>query len=652
MLLAYFGGSAVSAIIFVCAAAFAVYSAVKRRKMWLCAAALVLGLLVTGLYENLYCKPILEYSGKTISGEFTVREVTYSSGDLQRVTAVMSLGGKTAKVSLYCENELAVGQRAAAEIELGEYDEERLLYNLANGILLSGSAENIKLVSTRVTSSGFLQTLRSELIGAVEQTVFGDERALLLAMVFGEDGELSQVTREKLRICGAAHYTAVSGAHFAVFGTVLTLLIPNKRKRLKAAFPLVFAPVAVLFFGTSASVLRAAAMFFLSGLASLFKRRSETLNTLCAAFTAIALCSPGIILDAGFAMSALGVLGAGVIGPRLSERLCRQLPKKAGFLSTPITVIAASISAVICTSPVSAAIFKGVSLTGALTSILLIPLMTIGAVFAMIAGITGSPLLAVPAVYAMRAAGWIIGFFGSKNCRCLWLPLDFDGAWVLAALFAVLLVIGTFASPKALSVSVCCMSALAIFSISMSMRTVELQSEIRFTGNSKSSAAVVMSGDIASVVISGTGAGLTEKMSQTLRESGAKRISILMAESADFSGALAVKELSELIEIDTIYSTPTAAAVLADREVKPISENSVLNVGGVTIAAAHYSESDVNADIAVYHGDFRKVPESSADIAVYFSNYKRELPVNGINASRDNAVIKLPSGSRITVEER
>lgn len=651
MLLAYFGGSAVCAIIFVCAAAFAVYSAVRHRKVWLCAAALTIGLLASELYINLYCKPILEYSSKTIRGEFTVREVTYSSGDRQRVTAVMSLGGKTAKVSLYCENELNVGQRAAAEIELSEYDDEHLLYNLANGILLSGNAEDIDLLSPHVSSAGFLQTLRSELIGAVEQTVFGDERGLLLAMVFGEDGKLSQSEREKLRICGAAHYTAVSGAHFAVFGTVLMTLIPDKRKRLKSAFPLIFAPAAVLFFGTGASVLRAAAMFFLNGLASLFKRKSEPLNTLCAAFTVIALCSPGIILDAGFAMSSLGVLGAGVIGPRLSERLCGLLPKKTAFLKAPITVMTVSICAVICTAPINAAIFKGVSLTGALTSVLLIPLMMIGAAFAIVAGITGSALLAVPAAYSMRAAGLIIDFFGSKSCRGLWLPLDFDGAWVLAALFSTLLVIGTFASPKALGVSMCCMAALAVFSICMSFRTIDMQNEVRFVGGSRSGAAIVLNGDTAAVVISGTGTGLAEKISQALREGGAKRISVLMAECADFSGALAVKELSELIDIEKIYSTPAAAAVLAYREVELISENSILNVGGATIAAAHYSESGINADIAVYCGSFQTVPESSAGIAVYFSNYKRELPENGVNASRDNVVIKLPSGGRVTVED-
>lgn len=650
MLLAFFGGSAVCAILFACAAAFAVYSAAKRRKMWLCAAAFALGILVSGLYIKLYCEPVLEYSGKTVRGEFTVREITYSGSGYQRVTAVMSLGRKTAKVSLNSEQELDIGDRASAEIAFGEYDDEYLLYDLANGIFLSGSASDIEITSAKMTLAGSLQMLRGELITSVKQTMLGDECPLLLAMVFGEDGELTPTMREKLRISGAAHYTAVSGTHFAVFGTVLMMLIPKDRKRLKAIFPLLFAPIAVLFFGTSASVLRAAAMFFLSGLAPIFKRKAETLNTLCAAFTLIAVVSPGIVLDAGFAMSVFGVLGAGVVGPRLAERLCAIIPKKLKFLNAPVTAITVSISAVICTAPISAAVFKGVSLIGALTSILLLPLMMISTVFALLAGITLSPLLALPAVYAMRTAKLILDVFGSKSLRLLWLPLDFEGAGALAALFAAMLIIGAFASPKTLKLAAGCMAALAVFSITMSVHSVNIHHEVRFVGNSKSGAAVVLNGNSAAVVISGSGSGLTEKISRTLREGGAKNVSILMAENADFNGALAITELGELIDIDRICSTPIAAAVITDREVELISENSALNVGGVTIAAARYTETDVNADIAVYHGSFRKTSKSSAGTAVYFTNYEPFLPENGVNALRDEVVISLPIGGRLTVE--
>lgn len=651
MLLAYFGGSAVCAIGFVCAAAFAVFAAVKRKAFGLCAVGLAAGLLITTAYLKFYCEPVLRYSGETIRGEFIVSEITSVSGDTQRVTAKLNLGGIPAKVSLSCENSISEGERASAVIELGEYDEENRLYNLANGILLSGSAAELEIIPSDVTTgTGFLKTLRRELMGSVQQTLFGEEREMAMAMLFGEGGKLPQKMREQLRICGAAHFTAVSGTHFAVFGAVVLSLISEKRRLARSIVSLSFAPLAVIFFGTGASVLRAAVMFFINGLAPLFRRKSEPLNTLCAAFTVLAVFSPGLILDAGFAMSVLGVFGVSVVGQRLSERLCNKLPKKLKLLETPITAAVTSACAVVCTAPISAAVFKGVSLSSALVSLLLITLMTIGAAFAVLGGIMGSAVIAVPAAFAMKLAGLVVETFGSR--REFWLSLDFEGAWFLAALFAVLLTVGTFASKKTLVLSAGCLAALAVFSVSMSVHTTSARSEVRFVGNSRTGAAVAILGDSAAVLISGNGSGLAENISRCIRESGARRISVLVSENADFVGALALKELSELIEIEEIYSTPTAAAVLSDRQVTIIGEDAALSVGGVTIAAGNYSESELSADIAVYHGSFRTMPESSAKMAVYFSRFDRPLPENGFNACRgDELSVIVPRGEIKVISE-
>lgn len=650
MLLAYFGGSAVCAVIIVCTAAFVVYAAVKKRRpdLTLCALGLAAGLLSMGAYVKLYRDPIVEYSGKTIRAEFEVREITRLSGDSERITALVTLDGKHAKVSLSCENALAVGQRAAADIELGEYDEDSMLYDLANGILLSGSAENLEILPGR-SSGMLLRTLRNELIGGIDRVFFGDESSLVTAMLFGEDSRLSQSAKERLRICGAAHFIAVSGSHFVIFTAVLTMLIPKRKKLLKAMFPLVFAPLSILFFGTSASVIRAAAMLFIGGLAILFKRRGYTLNTLCAAFSVIAFVSPSMILDVGFIMSVLGVFGVAAVGVKLSERISDKLfgndrfPKKAiPFLKAVITLFTTTVSAVVCTAPISVAVFKGVSLFGAVSSILLTALMTVGAPFAVTAAITGSPLIAVPAVYLLRAANSFIEFFGSGKFRVLWLPLNFDGAWILAALAALMLVIIAYAPAKTLAPATGCMAALMVFSVGMSIYTVNNQHEIRFFGNSQSGCAVVINENTASILISGSGSGLAGKLSQALREHGVTKVTQITACDADFTGSLALKELSELIEIGEVRSTPTAAAVLSDIPVRIVTaEDGILNAEGITIAAASLDDMDINADIAVYHGSFNKAPESSAQLAVFFSSFERELPENGVNALREDIVIRL-----------
>ena len=553
-------------MIIVFAAAFAVYLFIKRNVWALCIAAFSLGLLNTWLYVQSNYKPVLEYAEKHIQAEFVVTEIQRISGDHQEIIVKMKLGGKTVKAALSCETILAEGQTARADIVFGEFDEENRLYAMANGVLLSGKADNIEFSSDTAVKAGILQMIRKGFIGAVDKTLFGEDRALAKAMLFSDEGELSQTARERLRICGAAHFTAVSGAHFAVFGMVILGIIPQKRRKTRAAFSLLFAPMAILFFGRSVSALRAAVMFVISGLAVLFHRRSEPLNTLCAAFILLALFSPGIILDIGFAMSVFGVFGVAVVGKRLSELLCGLLPQKLIWLTPVVTAVTISSSAVICTAPISVAFFKGVSLSSALTSILLTPLMAIGMLFAILTAVTGAQLLALPLALAMRLANIIIGTFG--DLRGAWLPMSFRGAAVIAILFAVLLTIGVFGvfgisrSFKTLKTCAVCMAVITVFSFAGSIYYSKTRSTTVILENTRGSAELAFSGGKADVVIHGSGGGLAERISRCMRENGALKIDTLTAADADFSGALAIKELSEMMEIGYIDSNEIVEAVL------------------------------------------------------------------------------------------
>ena len=556
----YSGSGGACAVIIAFAAAFAVCLFIRRDPWALCFTAFLAGVLNMGLYTSLYCVPILEYDQKHIQGEFTVTEIRSISGDHQEITAKMTLGTRTAKAALSCETRLAAGQTARADIIFGEFDEDNKLYAMANGILLSGKAENIEIVSNEPSAEGFLKMLRGGIIGVIDKTLFGEERALAKAMFLGEDSGLSQSARERLRICGAAHFTAVSGAHFAVFGAVILEIIPQKRRRTRAVFALMFAPMAMVFFGTSVSALRAAVMFVINGCAVLFHRALEPLNTLCAAFILLALFSPGMILDIGFAMSVLGVFGVSVVGRRLSERLCGLLPEKLMWSSPVITAVTVSSSAVICTAPVSVAFFKGVSLMGAFTSILLTPLMALGVLFLILTAATGAKILALPLAAAVKLAELIIGWLG--NIREVWIPMNFGGAWAVAVVFAVLLTVGAFYNLKTFKTCFVCMAMIAIFSIAGSAYISKTRDETVLLENSRGSAEIVFSGGKASVIIHGSGGGLAEKVSRRLRENGAVRIEVLTAADADFTGALAVKELSEMMEIGYINSNGIVEAVL------------------------------------------------------------------------------------------
>lgn len=644
MLTAYFGGGLLRGIFSAAAAAAVICFAVKRSKALLCAVGALWGAAVMSLYICAYCDPVLAYSGRTVSADITVKEVTEWTGDTEELIAELDLGGRKAKVRLSSSYVLYEGYRAEAVLELSETDNEKLLQNLSEGILLSGEVTELKTVRYGSAGlSGELRALRRILCGKLYENVFGDSGDLAGAMLFGMDERLSPALREKLKICGASHYTAVSGAHFAVFAAVLLGMIPESRRKTRKIISLLFAPAAVMFFGPSPSVIRASVMFLLYSFSSLIYRKADTLNSLCVTIIVICTFSPGTILDAGFAMSVLGVFGTGVVGKAVSEKLCGLLPDKLKKISPVITVFSVSVCAVICTSPVSAAAFKGVSLAGAVVSIILMPLMTIAMTFAVLMALLQISIFSVPVDLSMKAALAVINFFG--RFRGMWLTLDFEGAWILAVLCAVLLAFATFGNMKVFMFSVKCIAVLSVFSMTMSLVTCESRSEIRFVGNYSTNAAVLIEKNEAVVFISGNGTGLAAGISRTMREHGAVKIACIAAFDADYGGALAIRELSKLAEIDIVYSNELVRGLLEDLNVRTAPDGSRLSVSGITIASAKPSDKETTADIVLYNGRITKTPESAAVYAVYFSSTEKEMPENWHNARREkDFYIKLKGG--------
>lgn len=648
MLTAYFGGGLLCGSFFAIASAAAVYLAKKRSKALICAAGALWGFVSMSCYMRFYCDPVLDYSGKCVRAEIRVKEVTERSEEGCELIAEINLGGRAANVRLTCGEQLGEGSGAVAVILLGTPDGEKAVQDLANGILLSGEVLDAAFITHNAAGAvEALKSLRAGLAGLLAENCFGERRELALSMLFGMDERLSPRLSESLKVCGAAHYTAVSGAHFAVFAAVLLGMIPENRRRTRTAAALLFAPAAIIFFGPARSVLRASAMFFLYSLSGIFRRKAETLNSLCLSFSLITLFSPGAVLDAGFAMSVLGVFGAGVVGTELSKKLRMLLPEGLHAISPVVGAAAVSISAVICTAPISVALFKGVSLSGALTSLLLIPLMTVAMLFMLILAVTRLSILALPVELSMNAAVSVVGFFG--RIRGMWLTMDFEGAWFFAAVCALAFTAAVLGDMKRFAALGQCAAAAVLLSMLLAYSANSNRSEIRFVGYSDSGAAVVFVKNEAVVFISGGGGGLAESVSRCMREHGAVKISCVAAFDADHGGALAIRELSEMMSVGAVYSNEIAKELLRGADIAQFElvPGGRLSVSGVTIAAAEVSDSETNADIVVYSGRITGVPESPANLAVYFSSTEKELPENGVNASRSRDFrIRLDKGGK------
>lgn len=639
MLTVYFGGGVSGAVFFAVAAAALIYFAKKKKKAVLCGAGAVCGVLVMSMYNILYFKPILNYAGTTAEAEILVCDIVRTPQYSEEIVAKTKLDGRT--VTLRLSGGEALLENCAANVIITLEKAESTAENLSNGILLSGEIIETHSVEYRSDVYGFIKIIRRNFLGELYENIGNESRYLAAAMLFGDDSGLSPKYAEYLKVSGASHYTAVSGAHFAVLSAAVLMIVPRRKRKIRFFVSLMFAPVGVLFFGASPSVLRASLMFMVYALSIPLNRRSDPLNTLCIVITLISLFSPMTVVDVGFIMSVLGVLGVAVIGPPLAEKLCEFVPDKAKrILSPPITLLVCSVCASICVTSVCTLLFKCVSLVGAITTLVLAPLMTVAMTFMLLLGVFRLPLFAAPICWTMKTAQWVLKTLG--RCRALSLPLDYKAAWILTAVLAAFLFIAAFGDMKTfvrfgkLSLAL----GSAIFAVSIFL--VLNRHEVRFVGSTQSSAAIVFDKNTASVFIAGEGGGISESVSRVLRERGAVKITRLAAYDADYGGALAIEELSQMLPIEEISTTKLAAALLPGLNTIPAPEDKVFLQDGISIASSRSTISEPQADILLCVGTPANDRESSAQAAVYFTKSELALSENFHNARTDrNFCVKL-----------
>lgn len=643
MLAAFFFKGVVAAIIMLILIPVAVYLMVKHSGLRVCAVAAFFGIFTMFIWVNVFADPVAEFAGKSIRTEIEIIDVVPTrSGDLLFI-ARGKVGERTATMCLTYYGRLVEGQRVAATIDLSDPDTSRTAFNLSNGILLDGEITKYTHISYGGRAvSRTIKDVRKKFFNELMSCGTGDSRMLTQSMLLGMDSELSASLEDNMRVCGASHYTAVSGAHFAVLASVLLEMMSENRRKTKSVMSIAFAFIGVLFFGPTKSVVRASTMFIVSGMAGFFRRKPDTLNSLCVSIILITAFRPANILDVGFAMSVMGVFGAGVVGPRLAEKVTAVFTKRSRWLNVPVRVMTISISAVICTSPISAAIFGGVSAMGAFVTVILVPLITVAMSSMLIVRLTGLEAFTISTEWSMRIAAVIIRLLGKQ--RWLYVNMDFAGAWIFPLACAAMITAAAFGGIGWVKPMVRCAAISALCSLIMSQWMIFNRYEIRFVGDYVTSAAVVIHRREAAVYISGSGNGLAASIAQCLREHGAASIACVVAPDADYIGSLSIRELSEMAEIDVIYANELTEKLLPELPVVADFEMETLAVGDITIGSAAISDVENIADIVLYRGRMSDPPQTSASVAVYFLPDKAEIPKNGVNirAERDFKIKLLP----------
>ncbi len=198
----------------------------------------------------------------------------------------------------------------------------------------------------------------------------GEEGALIDALTTGNKAVLGKELKTHYSRAGISHILALSGFHLSVIYAMLNQLLLGRVAVLRRVWlrnVLIVASLWVftLLAGAPPSLVRSAIMCSLMSVAPCFGRESLSVNSMTFAATVMLVFNPLVLMDAGFQLSFVSVLGICLIARPLNERL-RVHPIADFFVGAVIVSAVCSVF----TAPLVAYHFHSVPLLSVLTNLL------------------------------------------------------------------------------------------------------------------------------------------------------------------------------------------------------------------------------------------------------------------------------------------
>jgi competence protein ComEC len=251
-------------------------------------------------------------------------------------------------------------------------------------------------------SSAVRRSIREAVAGRPEAP-----RALVPAMVDGDDAGFPDDLADEFRTTGLTHLLAVSGTNLTLVAGFVVVVA--RWCRVRGRWLGVVAGVGIAAFVVIAraepSVLRAAAMGTVGLVAMGSNGKQRGIRALAVAVLLLLLFDPGLARAPGFVLSVLATAGILFLGPALRDALAAWLPRWVA------EAIAVPTAAQLACTPVVAAISGQVSLVAIAANLLAAPAVAPTTVLGLLGGLVG--LLVPPAGHllgwcAAPCAAWII----------------------------------------------------------------------------------------------------------------------------------------------------------------------------------------------------------------------------------------------------
>jgi len=194
--------------------------------------------------------------------------------------------------------------------------------------------------------------------------VLGEEKAaLVMGVCFGDSGYIEKTQKDDFKKLGISHVISVSGLHMSIVYKVLEIIIGYK-------IAILFSFGYMIFTGGQASTIRAFIMIFILKISSKIYKKYDSLSSLSLAAIILLIIRPFSILDIGFMLSFLCVLGIIVY----NKKMKKVLYKLPSALNESFSL---SLSSQIFSTPYAIVALKTFSLGFLFSNLLLLPLYTV-----------------------------------------------------------------------------------------------------------------------------------------------------------------------------------------------------------------------------------------------------------------------------------
>ena len=336
--------------------------------------------LVMGLYRAAYIDSGRSLIGGKYKVSGIVTECRAPDNDTVGITVKGMANGKSIKFTLFTPDYgVSRGDRIELEAVFSDFSDSAEFsessYYFSKGIFLKAyGVSDITVTGHTKTISGYIADLSEYFRYRVDRLFSGSGGGIIKAMFFGDKTGLSYDVRADITHSGISHLTAVSGMHLSLlvhmFAGVISFFF---RKGGKGYFFAVTGCILFLmvFFGMTASVMRSGFMMIVYYGSSLLRRRTNTVSSVGCALLVILLLNPYACRDIGLMLSVAGTIGVGAVSPMAAK----YFRVKSGTLFS--STVLPSVCASLCTMPIGAFCFGGISFAAPVTCLLVQPFFTV-----------------------------------------------------------------------------------------------------------------------------------------------------------------------------------------------------------------------------------------------------------------------------------